>query len=192
MKADNGDDDHDELYSLTVSSPGGKAFEIISYVIDDSLDWHFKKWTKYSECWSAHDNSVYSKDELDEKYSYKNGASTKYDGGLMPIRTNVAVSNLDTVMQWWGANMAGVVSQNSDFYDATTQVLKDGNSHCRHTSLGLQFYDDTMKTEIRFVENPSAYTGDYSVTDFVTYMEGVNSEYTSANEGWSAWFDRHR
>ena len=44
---------------------------------------------------------------------------------------------------------------------------------------------------VGFVENPKALKSTYSIEDFNNYVDSVNTEYGGANEGWSAWYDRH-
>ena len=61
------------------------------------------------------------------------------------------------------------------------------------TTLGQSGFPN-LKFEIRLISNPNAYSSPddgASIVDFVSYMEGINDEYTTMNGGWSGWWDRH-
>ena len=121
-------------------------------------------------------------------FTYKQTDTTKFQSGLTPIRTNVAVSDLDEAMEWWASNMPSVAyNYGRDPYNYTYS----DNGNCRWNSFKLMYYEQTMLHEIRFVENPKAMKSTYSLDDFITYIEDTNSEYAGPNWGWSAWYDRH-
>eukprot|EP00622_Pseudochattonella_farcimen_P002168 FR737049.1.p1 GENE.FR737049.1~~FR737049.1.p1 ORF type:complete len:355 (+),score=74.40 FR737049.1:120-1067(+) len=184
-----GDADESYQYNVIVTSPGGKAFEIFGYVLDeaglsDTYGLTVSAWTDYEhECAAAHTYTSHDKTALNEIYQ-----TTNKGVGQMAVRTNVAVSDLDAAMDWWAENIPSVAYYGGG--DPYNYTYGDQGT-CRYSTLKLPFYLGAMDTEIRFVENPKALKSTYSIEDFNNYVDSVNTEYGGANEGWSAWYDRH-
>eukprot|EP00622_Pseudochattonella_farcimen_P003996 FR739292.1.p1 GENE.FR739292.1~~FR739292.1.p1 ORF type:complete len:224 (+),score=46.35 FR739292.1:235-906(+) len=159
-----GDADESYQYNVIVTSPGGKAFEIFGYVLDeaglsDTYGLTVSAWTDYEhECAAAHTYTSHDKTALNEIYQ-----TTNKGVGQMAVRTNVAVSDLDAAMDWWAENIPSVAYYGGG--DPYNYTYGDQGT-CRYSTLKLPFYLGAMDTEIRFVENPKALKSTYSIEKF--------------------------
>lgn len=113
---------------------------------------------------------------------------TELNGGYavgLPIRANIAVptsETLDTAVSWYKANLPVV---GETFFTTVNDVCTVA------TSTIPQYSFNDFNFEVRLVSNPKAGHLNYTLTDFITYVENVNTKFTASNQGWSGWWDRH-
>ena len=179
-------------YTAIIQSKSGKVFEITSPVLEEVAGVkpkHVKEWSvtgHAGECAAAHLSTTYSERDYDFHYHgrFSLGHSKTSLGlsALLPIRTNIAVPNLDNVVTWYRHNIPSL-----EF-----KVHRKCGGHIKWATVAIPSYTEQNYTiEVRFVENGQAMHGDDSVSDFVSYVDSVNRNYTGVNYGWSAWYDRH-
>lgn len=192
-------------YSLIFAAPSSKTFEITSTKLNLKLlsettqgkkylasqggeikAWNDDKGTcPYTQIHSTLESSLTSS-ELDEWYYKLNDATVLKGGksaGMLPIRNQIAVSNLDALQKWY-----------KKFFPSLSFSRTQGNTEkCQSASITMPMYTDkTYKMETRFVQNDDvANSGDKTVKDFITYVESVHADNVSPNHGWDVWYDRH-
>ena len=175
-------------YSAVVQSKTGKVFEVTSTILTPR-DHEIREWSVVGhngECAAAHLSTTYDADDYDYWYhsSFRLGAK-KTSAGLtqmLPIRTSIAVPDLDKVVSWYRHNIPSVQFKTH---------RKCGREFKWATAAVPAYTDANYTIEVRFVENAGAYAGEAQVSDFVSYIDSVNANYTGVNWGWSAWYDRH-
>lgn len=192
-------------YSALVMSPSGKMFEVMSTrltlkaVSDTEAGKRYlaahggavKSWDEETgscaETQAPHTDLIYSVDELDTWFdaftTAENGGTYK---GFLPVRNNVAVSSLAKTKAFWSSYFPSL---------HLGHETASGDGTCKSLSTQMQVYTSEAgyKVATRFVENKSGsgVKGDHSVSDFIAYVNSVHAEYTAANKGWDAWYDRH-
>lgn len=181
-KLNTGSAEYEWLYSMYISSPGGKAFEIVSAVLDyEGLGLgEILEWTD-EECPQAHATSTYHIVELDHWFKHNFDLT---DGYLLPIRTNVAANDANAVLEWYNKFMPGF---------AKTMTTSSTDSCFITTGISEQYNSDGFSHEIRFVSNPTltVFEKEHTVENFIDYTDGINDKHAGVNKGWSAWYDRH-
>lgn len=193
--------DGETWYSFILTTPSAKTFEVVTTKVNTTIldklhdlkEWDSK--STHPECGDAHQNTVYSKDELDTWYESLNGHELTGRNGdypiMLPIRINVAVPNVTYAVERLQALMPALGNTFSDIKtSATATGCKFSTATITHNQGYSSSYLD-FKTEIRYIENPDAYSETYTVADFVEDLEAVNDEKTGYNYGWSGWWDRH-
>jgi hypothetical protein len=190
-------------YSLIFSSPSSKMFEVTSTKLNlkdmsetvsgkKYLQKHggvIKSWDDeagtcpHTQTHSTLQGSMTSQ-ELDAKY-YELNAELKggKTAGLLPLRNQIAVSNLAKLESWY----------NKQFPSLSFSRTNGNTEKCSSASLILPLYtDNSYKMETRFVENNEmAPENDVTVKEFINYIESVHSDNVAPNRGWDAWYDRH-
>jgi hypothetical protein len=192
-------------YSLIFTSPSSKTFEVTSTKLNlkslsetvsgkkylskhngEIMSWSDDKGTcPHTQIHSTLDAS-YTSAELDAWYEKLNDITVLKGGksaGMLPIRNQIAVSNLDGLEKWY-----------NKFFPSLKFSRTSGNTDkCQSASLVMPMYTDkTYMMETRFVQNDEvAGSGDKTVKDFITYVESVHADNVSPNHGWDVWYDRH-
>jgi hypothetical protein len=190
----------DSWYSLVVTSPSGKVFEVTSAQLNLkqlSATAEGKRWLKKQggavKTWAS-DKSVcphaqqqaatgsYSAAELDAFHAeFADGDTTK----LLPIRNQIAVQDLSAAAQWWADYVPSIT-----VHTLESAAASDSGS-CSAASFHLPAYTaKDFKVETRLVQNSHARGAD-EVREFVAHVEAMHAANTAANRGWDAWYDRH-
>ena len=179
--------DNKTWYSLHISSPHGKMFEIQSTNLTVMPDDLIPPFSPETECAEAN-YLPWPEFYLKQVYSRYIGTGPshhqEYFGSLptlLPIGPTMFSRNARASLEWYERYMP--------YYESMKyQELET----CSYGSVGFRNQrDKNFVTPVRYVQNTAAWGGEYPAEEFEEYIVDIHARYMGVNSGWDHWMDRH-
>ena len=179
--------DNKTWFSLHISSPHGKIFEIqstnLSVVPEDMIP-PFDQETECAEANYLPWPEFYLQQVYSRYVGTGNNRHEEYFGSLptlLPIGPSMYSRNARESLNWYERFMP--------YYETMRyQEL----ATCAYGSVGFRNQrDKNFVVPVRYVQNSAAWAGEYSAEDFEEYIVDIHSRFMDVNSGWDHWMDRH-